>query len=275
MIIYLLSFLLKILILYFNIYFMKKTNNIKSKKTTHASTTTKIDTDILTRLERAKNSFFANWPFWLSTFLSLILIKNYTSSSYIDVFITFIANMYLGYDLHRQTHKRDFTKFYENMNAKYIRNNLTYLDSFIKYFVYFADFHDKIHHDTRINKKYINITLEVIQNLLSEGLAAVIIVYLLQPKITIYNYIFKPHIPTLCFWAILYTTVNNINYEIIHPTEHINHHLNPNTNFGIDILDIIFDTKYEEEGFELMHHAVINIIIIAICIIIIFGEKKY
>jgi hypothetical protein len=74
-------------------------------------------------------------------------------------------------------------------------------------------------------------------------------------------------------WALFYATVHNINYNITHPIEHKNHHIDPQTNYGIDIVDIILNTKYNTTNsskpisIEDHNHAAINIILITIYLI--------
>ena len=85
-------------------------------------------------------------------------------------------------------------------------------------------------------------------------------------KITLNNSI-------LMLWALFYATVHNINYNLTHPIEHKNHHMDAKTNYGIDIVDIILNTKYntiyhpEKTTFEDHNHASINIILITIYLI--------
>ena len=75
-------------------------------------------------------------------------------------------------------------------------------------------------------------------------------------------------------WALFYATVHNINYRIIEPIEHENHHKDEKTNYGIDIVDIILNSKYNTKHksnipitIEDHNHAAINIVIITILIL--------
>ena len=54
-----------------------------------------------------------------------------------------------------------------------------------------------------------------------------------------------------------------INYNIIKPKVHEEHHEDKNTNFGIDIWDILFNTKNNSD-IENFNHSIINLIIILI-----------
>lgn len=219
---------------------------------------------------RARDSILGNWPFWTTCMACLSLIAYTQSVSYLDVVVTFISSMYLGYELHRNTHKRNITALYDSWDKavpEYIKAHMPTLESWLRWFVYHCDFHDKVHHDSDVNKQPYNVMVEVYQNLLSEGLIAAALCYWLRPSIKLGDRTIAPHIPTMVFWALLYTSAHNINYVIMPPQEHINHHLFPHTNFGIDLMDILLDTKHEPEGYEIMHHAVPNIIIITALIL--------
>ena len=62
-------------------------------------------------------------------------------------------------------------------------------------------------------------------------------------------------------------TIHLINYRIVDPNPHQEHHLNCNTNYGIDTLDIIFNTKYNIKDVENFNHGTINVLIIMLVII--------
>ena len=225
---------------------------------------------------RARDSILANWPFWTACTAALVIMTHNDGTPYLDAFITFVASVYLGYDLHRKTHIRNVTKFYDEMDnpiVTYIRENTPRLDAAVKWFACHGDFHVEVHHDSTVNRKPYNVLVEVYQNLLTEGLIAAALCYLLNPSATICGITIRPHIPTVVFWSLLYTSVHNINYDIIRPKEHVNHHLFPDTNFGIDLLDILCDTKHEPEGFEIMHHAVPNIVGITLLILYFRGQQ--
>ncbi len=242
----------------------------RKKRTKHKPKNTPKKPEKTCKWRRARDSILGNWPFWAACLVCLSMVAYTQSVSYLDVAVTFIASMYLGYDLHRKTHERNITALYDSWDSQildYIKAHMPALESGLRWFVYHCDFHDKIHHDSNVNKRPYNVLVEVYQNLLSEGLIAAALCYWLSPSIRIGGRTITPHVPTMVFWALLYTSAHNINYEILRPQEHINHHLFPHTNFGIDLMDILFDTKYEPEGFEIMHHAVPNIIIITALIL--------
>ena len=54
------------------------------------------------------------------------------------------------------------------------------------------------------------------------------------------------------------------NYHYYDVQTHVKHHLDTTTNFGPDIMDIIFDTKQEGDEIENMDNGIINTIILLI-----------
>lgn len=74
---------------------------------------------------------------------------------------------------------------------------------------------------------------------------------------------FDPYIFML--FSIFYTSTHNINYGLLHVNGiHYEHHLDYSVNYGPDICDIIFKTKYPENGIENTDHYIPNIIIATI-----------
>jgi hypothetical protein len=66
----------------------------------------------------------------------------------------------------------------------------------------------------------------------------------------------------ILFWALLYPTVHNINYLYLKPLAHMEHHINPLTNYGMDIWDLIAGTKHDWSKLEIHNHAAINCVAI-------------
>ena len=59
-----------------------------------------------------------------------------------------------------------------------------------------------------------------------------------------------------------------INYDIIKPISHKNHHLNVNTNYDILLWDTILNTKYDyNDIIEDVNHCSYNIVILTILIV--------
>jgi len=73
-------------------------------------------------------------------------------------------------------------------------------------------------------------------------------------------------------WALMYASAHNINYLFIKPSVHRDHHINDHTNFGLDIADIIFDTKYDLNDIESHNHIGINLLIITMIMIYVYDK---
>lgn len=234
-------------------------------------------------------SIKTNYIFWTTILASIIFISYYTTgnnkNSYISGIFTYIFIAFWGYLMHYISHSINFTDAYKNSTNIVCRilHKIPLINPIIETILYYTlDFHSVIHHDTSINKTPTNIIVEAVQNFLTQGGLLIIFNNLYNPtflfekssfKITLNNHI-------LMLWALFYATVHNINYNITHPIEHKNHHINPKTNYGIDIVDIILNSKYNNTlpptptplnpppiTIEDHNHAAINIILITIYLI--------
>ena len=76
----------------------------------------------------------------------------------------------------------------------------------------------------------------------------------------------------ILLWALMYATAHNINYLFLKPTVHRDHHLHEDTNYGLDIADIIFDTKYDLTDIEDYNHISINLIVITAIMVYFFKD---
>jgi len=212
-----------------------------------------------------------NYIFWITALISVIIISFYTNnnetiiSKVVSGIITLILSMYFGYTIHSFSHTQDACMFYNN---KYAKTRPKLNKAINKFLTYTFDFHDKIHHDSSVNKQPLNIIIEFIQNFIFEGgLLLLLFTTLIDFKMSFNSYNFKFNNAIIFLWALWYSTMHNINYNLSPPTQHTNHHKEYNTNFGIDTLDIIFDTKYDIENIEIFNHGAINIIIITFFIL--------
>lgn len=217
-----------------------------------------------------------NYIFWTTSLISVALIAFYTNtnesirSKIASSIISFILAMYFGYTVHSLSHTHDACLLYNDSNSptiKYLKSKPKIHRAIINFFTYTFDFHDKIHHDSKINKKPINILIETIINFIVEGGLLILFTTYFKFSVNIKSYTFKFNRAILFLWAMLYATVHNINYNILPPIQHVNHHKEYNTNFGIDTLDILFDTKYDIENIEIFNHGAINIAIITFFIL--------
>jgi hypothetical protein len=120
----------------------------------------------------------------------------------------------------------------------------------------------KYHHDPNCANTWWGKTLEFLTNtvLLSGNIG-----------LLLYNYIFKhslfdPYI--MLFYCIFYTSVHLYSYHVYDIETHKLHHLDERYNFGPEIFDIIFETKYDGGQIENYNYYISNIILATIVVII-------
>jgi hypothetical protein len=204
-----------------------------------------------------KESVKKNKWFYLTLFVCFFMFKESSpqNTSYILLIVSYIFVLILGHITHRISHNINFTDMYN----KFKKNNINpRIDNYILKFCSFLDFHSITHHDTTINKKPVNILYEFFNNVITQGGAVIIFVKLV-------DYFIDYRV--ILLWAFMYATTHNINYVYLKPSTHRDHHIDDSTNYGIDIADIIFDTKYNLDDIETHNHVSINLIIITLIII--------
>ena len=231
-----------------------------------------------------------NFIFWIAVISCVLTISYYTTghswNSYLSGIFSYIFIAFWGYFVHYISHSMNLTKSYQNSTFPLFTflHKIPIVNTIIETILtYSIDFHANIHHDTSINKQPSHIIVEAIQNFLTEGCLLVMANNYFMPifmfrkaslRLTVNNTV-------IMLWALFYATVHNINYNITHPLEHKNHHLDDKTNYGIDIIDIILDTKYNTTNtpshtnkdesppitMEDNNHTAINIFLITIFLI--------
>jgi hypothetical protein len=202
-----------------------------------------------TQLKILWKSISGNYIFFLVLFFCLYKFtqnKKY-NSSYIQLILSFLVVSFIGHFSHYISHHINFEKFYNNCDNILTRNK--YTNKIIENFFYFLDFHDKTHHDTSINKQMYNIFFEFINNVVTQGVGIILFIKLIDIRV-------------ILLWAFMYSTIHNINYLFISPTTHRDHHLNSHTNYGIDYVDILLNTKYDWNDIETHNHGAFNLLII-------------
>lgn len=195
-------------------------------------------------------SITGNYLFFIALLFCLYKFRQSTqyTSSYFILVLSFIFASLQGYFSHYVSHHMNFTKLYKKCDNILTRNK--YINYCLNAGVDFLDFHDKIHHDTSINKQILNVCYEFLNNVYMQGLGVVLIIKFIDIRV-------------LILWAFMYASVHNINYLYLKPTTHKDHHLDNHTNYGLDFVDIILNTKYNYNDIELHNHAGINLILIA------------
>jgi hypothetical protein len=209
-----------------------------------------------------KESIIKNKWFYLTLLLCFYMFKqsNPNNTSYILLIVSYIFILIVGHITHRISHCINFTNTYN----KFKKNNMNPLiDRLLLKFFWFLDFHSETHHDSTINKQPANILYEFFNNVITQGGTIIILVKLI-------NYLIDFRVVIL--WSLVYATTHNINYVFLKPSVHRDHHLNDNTNYGFDIADIIFDTKYNLDDIETHNHISINLLIITLLIVYFYKD---
>lgn len=235
-------------------------------------------------IPRIRKAISINKRFWitiLTATIFLALLQRGNASNQLKILVSLLSliiTAIIGWLVHLFSHTFDFTQMLSHIQNN--SNTLKQIFKIIPPFKFLAftltnqlDFHHKIHHNTNINKQPINLVIEFIQNILTQGLLLALLLRSLgiafnakHGKTPIqFNY------ATITMYAFLYATVHIINYNLYPSICHEQHHENEKTNLGIDFLDVLFNHKYDPICIEHVNHYAINISII--CLIIYFLYK--
>lgn len=220
----------------------------------------KINNELITK-ELLSKSLSKNILFYSIILLCLYLLsKNGVFSlSFLRNIVTLLFISMFGYFIHFASHHIDIRSMYSRVDNIFTRNeNIRKMANML---LDIYDFHDKTHHDIEINKEPMNIFYEFTMNVYTQGVG--LIVFIECMKMLDYR--------VIILWAFLYATVHNINYIYLSPSTHRDHHIDPSTNYGIDTMDILFNSKYDKSDIEDLNHASINLILIT-CGIIYFTK---
>lgn len=199
-------------------------------------------------------SIIINWIFYGSLLLCSLVISLYSKHSFTLIIINIIISSLFGYFIHVFSHKLNFTDMYSGLDNYISRNSVLHFIT-LKICA-FLDFHDKTHHNTKINKTFKNISYEFFNNIMFQGGFIILFIYCVKYLC----------IPSIILWTFLYATVHNINYAIYPCKTHQNHHINKHSSYGLDVWDILFNTNDDPNEIENYNHASINLIIITLII---------
>jgi hypothetical protein len=126
------------------------------------------------------------------------------------------------------------------------------------------NFHLLLHHNVKqSDKNILHYTKAIIFDI-----CCCFVLYYFQILI---NYELFPPILIL-YHSIIYTTVNNINYSILHLGNYLQH-LDKTTNFGPDSIDHLLGTN-NNATFEHMYHYILNTIFAFLVTVVIFCDKN-
>jgi hypothetical protein len=195
--------------------------------------------------------------------LSLFFPSHEHQSGLINIiigFISFFVSMILGYYVHVFSHALNLQQPLDDL--AYRKGMPWFLTKIIEGISYLFHFHDQVHHNSNVNRIWYNVVIEFLQNLYSEGIG--LIIFLQVMKKCVFN---PPLNQYICFaWAWIYSTVHIINYSIWPSTFHIQHHLDKYTNYGFDLADTMFGSKYDMEP-ERINHASINVLVMMVLLL--------
>jgi hypothetical protein len=230
----------------------KKNKKIKKIKKSKEKLDKKPPIDPKLQLQILIKHIKLNYIFYIVITICLFTLSRApkNTKSIFSIFASFAAIIVWGYCVHVTSHKINFRELYDNYNI--ITKNFKFGDNITKKILAFYDFHDTMHHNSDVNKTWRNIFLEAVNNIFMQGLCIVICG-------TIYNLL---DWRIFIFWALFYASFHMINYSIIKPSVHIDHHNNKHMNTGIDVMDIIMGTKYDWNDLENYNHYSINAIIL-------------
>ncbi len=191
-------------------------------------------------LENTKKSLIKNIPFNLYLVLAVITIGMFNNNIKKALF-TLVVFYFWAYLIHVIAH---------------------YLPPF--------KFAHSFHHNPSQSETWWGITIETIVNIL--GCGGITLAVFGMVFESLYGYrMFDYHV--LFFTTIMYTSFHMINYHVLNVKTHSNHHENSKTNFGPDIMDILFGTKMENDEYENMNHAVYNIVFALVFITSTFNTR--
>ena len=267
-----------------------KINEIKERN----NKKNKVDEKTKKRLDYFFDSIKLNYKFFTLIFFLVIFFSyiqenepNSNPKLFLKILMGFFSlflTILLSYKIHYYSHYSQFdclvsSFFKSNKKSKktFSSKILNILSVFIKTFEkYVLDFHTKYHHDSDINKKWVLILYEGLQNIFNCGGILVLFFYLLDIKLIIFNQIYYFNYNIIFLWALTYTTYHLINYTFKGPNNtHENHHKDPFKNFGPDFMDILYDTKYDINNLDDINDGVINLIFVTIFLLLIRQFKQY
>jgi hypothetical protein len=180
-------------------------------------------------------------------------------------FLSIFFAMIAGHYTHVISHRYNYTQIYVNIcqsNNKIFRLLPKCIHYIILKLLWFSDFHDIIHHDSNINHTFLNLLIEFCLNIYSQSIG-----WILFFKCIGFT---KLNNAIILSWGLFYATTHIINYNIIHPDTHVQHHLNKYINYSYDFINIILGIKQDDE-IENMNHASINVICTMLFILAIYS----
>lgn len=217
---------------------------------------------IFQRRDLICKSIRLNYIFWIVSFICVCILSiNSETNIFINIwlcicgFLTYCSTIFLGYFSHYVSHYNSFSTMYKTIISEGFHSDINtwYHKIFITILDYTIDFHDVYHHNSLINKKPFYLILEAINNVWMQGGCWIFYIYLFSLNI---------NTRVILLWCLVYSTFHNINYNLMEEQLiHQEHHIDIYSNLGIDIVDVILDSKYDDKNIENINHYAINTVI--------------
>jgi hypothetical protein len=208
-----------------------------------------------------------NYIFYITLIACVCAIAYCSRTSYFWAIITIIFISVAGYFSHYISHRINAGELFTKFNKKHSIIENEYIKTGVEMFCKLIDFHDVTHHDTDINKQWGNLAMEFAMNFYVQAGAFLLLFYGIQ----------QMNLYVITLWGLMYSTIHNINYLLYPSQTHMLHHADKKTNYGIDIWDILFRTKYEGDysypQLENINHYAINTLLITLVMIVIMHIK--
>ena len=131
--------------------------------------------------DRFNNHLKTNYIYYLSYSICAYIISYYTGTSLIWCMLTAIITANISYFIHMLFHKVNFSKLYKKINkgTNIYTSNAT-LNTILKNLCKLINFHDKIHHDSNINKTNKNKIYEFLLNNFFSAFILIFLKYILE-----------------------------------------------------------------------------------------------
>ena len=239
--------------------YIENNNYNKKNKKSKKSKIKKVSKEII--LDSIFKSLKKNWIWYVSVIISCFILNldNLNTVSIIKSIGSTIFIIYSGWVIHFISHQINFKSWFKKSKNNVFKH-FKITENIINYSCDILDFHDVYHHDSNINKQPKLLFYEFLNNIFSQGILVLI-------SFICFNKIIKNFDYSLCFlWGLAYATIHIFNYNIKNSKVHEDHHLDSNTNYGIDVIDIILGTKKNYNDIEEHNHYAINFIIISFII---------
>jgi hypothetical protein len=197
------------------------------------------------RMSLLSASLFKNWLYITAHIICIITMSIYygvTWMSSITMIFNGIATIIVaitsGWGVHYVSHHLDALALYRGTYThKYIKRKYRGLDRTIKRLCKVIDFHDKDHHNTDINKRPINVFTEFIQNIFT-----ISVLFLIVNNLCNLNF----NNLIILAYGIIYALMHNVLYANNASITHVQHHTDKFTNYGLDFVDIVMGSKYDD-----------------------------